>query len=217
MSEGCKRHQQLRVQDILTHLVEYYAATNPTERRLLERTFIGWFRVHAESGDPLATELLADPNWMRRFPVMFNNSTIDRDFIRRRLSVPEHLTDERDMFWRVRTSADGEVVQYLDAAYEKAVAWDSDAERKILIDALMTVAKRDDWSASINHESRKLLADAQHPIGTAAALVLTDRCMLSALANALEGRLGRAPITLDVLFRLAPDVEMYFRKRARRQ
>jgi hypothetical protein len=207
--------QQLRIQDVLTHLAEYYAAPSPTKRSILELAFTGWFRVYAESGDPLAKELLADPNWMRRFPVLFNNSAIDRDFIRRRLAIPVHLTDERDMFWRVRTSALGEVAQYLDAAYEKAVRCDDDAERGILIDALMTVAQRDRWSAWIDHESRKLSANGPHAIGTAAALVLTDRRMLPILASALEGRPSSAPITLDVLFKLAPDVQIYFRKRAR--
>jgi hypothetical protein len=141
-----RRKPRLSIQDVATHVAEDHAKTNPTERRICERAFIRRFRIHAESGDPLAKELLADPTWMHRFPVLrFNNAgAIDVDFIRSRLAVPPHLTDERDIFWRVRTNALGDVAQYLDAAYEKAVTWDSDAERNTLADALMTVAKRND-------------------------------------------------------------------------
>jgi hypothetical protein len=114
---------QLRIQDVIKHVAEYCAETDPTERRICERAFPKWFRYFAERGCPLATELLANPNWMRRFPVLtFNNAgAIDVDFIRRRLAVPDHLTDERDIFWRVRTNAVGDVALWLDAAYEKAV------------------------------------------------------------------------------------------------
>jgi hypothetical protein len=179
---------QLRVQDILTHVAEYHAETNPTERRICEHAFRKWFRYYAEHGCPLAKELLADPNWLRRLPVQtFNNAgAIDQDFIRRRLAVPEHLTDERDMFWRVRTNAVGDVAQYLDAAYEKAVTWDSDAERDILIDALMTAAKRDDWSASVCREDQNFWARAPHAIGSAAGCALTVfKCLASQYARPL--------------------------------
>jgi hypothetical protein len=231
---------QLCIQEILARVSEYHAETDPTERRIHEHAFIKWFRVHAENGDPLAKELLADPNWMRRFPVLvFNNALpIDPDFIRRRFAVPEHLTDERDIFWSVRTNAVDEVAQYLDAAYEKAVTWDSDAERGILIDALMTAAKRDDWSASVRHENHKLLSGCPHAIGSAAGFALAhwkrlgdastnidaykNMYVILEVAEALEGRpLGDAhrylpQLPLDVLFKQLPDIELHFRQRARR-
>jgi hypothetical protein len=229
---------RLRIQDILTHLAEYHAETSPIERLVCERAFPEWFRYFAECGCPLAKELLADPNWMRRFPVLTFNNTgdIDLDFIRSRLAVPAHLTDERDIFWRVRTNAVGEVGQYLDAAYDKAVTWDSDAERDILIDAIMTVAKRRDWSASMLRENAKLTAAGPHAIGSAARYALTHREGLTSntcermhgrlyaileVAEALEGRpFGDAhrcgpPLPLDVLFKQAPEAELYFRHRAR--
>jgi hypothetical protein len=236
---------QLRVQDILTHLVEYHAETDPTEQRIYERAFISWFRVHADNGDPLARELLGDPDWMLRFPVLvFNNDfPFDQHFIRRRLAVPEHLTDERDMFWRVRTNAVGAVAQYLDSAYEKAVTWDSDTERNVLIDALVTTAKRDDWSASVYRENQRLLSGGPHGIGSAAGYALTHwksfndphanaqdvhinayrkMYVVLEIAEALEGRpLGDAHryaplLPLDVLFKQLPDIELHFRERARR-
>ena len=188
MSVSRKRHQRLRIQDVVTRLVEYHAEADPTERCIIERAFIGWFRYFSGRGRPLAKELLADPNWMRRFPVLvFNNAgAIDQDFIRRRMAVPEHLTDERDMFWRVRTNAVGDVAQYLDAVYEKAVKWDSDAERDILIDALMTAAKRDDWSASVCREDQNFWARAPHAIGSAAGCALTVfKCLASQYARPL--------------------------------
>jgi hypothetical protein len=181
---------------------------------------------------------VADPNWMLRFPVLtFNNfGKIDVDFIRSRFAVPAHLTDERDIFWRVRTNAVGEVGQYLDAAYEKAVTWDFGAERDILIDALMTAAKRDDWSASVHRQNQKLMSGGPHAIGSAAMYALThwegvtgDTCiraykrlyMILEVVEALKGRpLGDAhgyspPLLLDDLFKQVPDVEMYLRDRAR--
>jgi hypothetical protein len=231
-----RRKLRLSIQDVATHVADYRAETSPTKRRICERAFIRWFRIHAESGDPLAKELLADPNWMRRFPALtFNNfGSIDVDFIRRRLAVPAHLTDERDIFWRVRTNALGDVAQYLNAAYEKAVTWDADAERDILIDALMTVAKRDDWSASVCREDQKFWARSPHAIGSAAGYALTVlKCLREShfytrqyavleVAEALKGRsLGDAhryslPATLDALFRQVPDIEFYFREQARR-
>jgi hypothetical protein len=229
-----RRKLRLSLQDVATHVAEYRAETNPTEQRICERAFPRWFRYFAERGCPLAKELLADPNWMRRFPVLtFNNTgAIDVDFIRSRLAVPPHLTDERDIFWRVRTNALGDVAQYLDAAYEKAVTWDGAAERDILIDALMTVAKRDDWSASVRHEDQKFWSRGPHPIGSAAEYALTQyarplghssrQYATLEVAEALKGRqLGDAhryslPATLDALFRQVPDIEFYFREQARR-
>jgi hypothetical protein len=228
-----RRKLRLSLQDVATHVADYRAETSPTKRRIYERAFIRWFRIHAESGDPLAKELLADPNWMRRFPVLtFNNAgAIDVDFIRSRLAVPPHLTYARDIFWRVRTNALGDVAQYLDAAYEKAVTWDSGAERDILIDALMTAAKRDDWSASVRHEDQRFWVRGPHAIGSAAGYALTQyarpgsssrQYAILEVAEALKGRpLGDAhryslPATLDALFRQVPDIEFYFREQARR-
>jgi hypothetical protein len=229
-----RRKLRLNIQDVATHVAEYHAETSPTERRICERAFPEWFRYYAEQGCPLAKELLADPNWMRRFPALtFNNfGNIDVDFIRRRLAVPAYLTDERDIFWRVRTNAVGDVAQYLDAAYEKAVTWDSDAERGILIDALMTSAKRDDWSASVRREDQKFWSRGQHAIGSAAGYALTQyarqlghssrQYATLEVAEALKGGpLGDAhryslPATLDALFRQVPDIELYFRGQARR-
>jgi hypothetical protein len=249
MMSVSRTHQRLRIQDVATHVAEYHAETSSTERRIRERAFIRWFRYFAEHGCPLAKELLADPNWMRRrFPVLtFNNAgAIDVDFIRSRLAVPPHLTDERDVFWRVRTNALGDVAQYLDAAYEKAVALDSDAKRDILIDALMTVAKRDDWSASVCREDQNFWARAPHAIGSAAGYALTEcsrplghsspppdfppeerrfyarQYATLEVAEALKGRpLGDAhryslPATLDALFRQVPDIELFLREQARR-
>jgi hypothetical protein len=221
---------RLSIQDVATHVAEYYAETSPTERRICERAFPEWFRYYADQGCPLAKELLSDPNWMRRFPVTFNNAgAIDVDFIRSRLAVPPYLSDERDIFWRVRTNALGDVAQYLDAAYEKAVTWDSGAERDILADAVMTVAKRNDWSASVQRETAKLWASEPHAIGATARQVLdywvanlhVSRPMLSVLSNVLECRpagveaSARAPVSLDALFKQVPEAERYLRERAR--
>lgn len=164
MSSGSKlRHgdksAQLRVQDIVTHLAEYYAETNPIEQLIYERAFISWFRVHA--------------------------------------------------------------------AYKRAVKWDSPAECDILIDALMTVAKRDDWSASVLLQNQKFLAGGPHAIRDAArevrdrwgADVCANRRTLLDLANALQGLpvvQAREPITLDALFKQVRDAETYFREQARR-
>jgi hypothetical protein len=235
-----RRKPRLNIQDVATRVAEYHAETSRTERRILERAFPEWFRYFADRGCPLAKELLADPSWMRRFPVLtFNNfGNIDVDFVRRRLHVPPHLTDERDIFWRVRTNALGDVAQYLDPAYEKAVTWDFDAERDILIDALMTVATRDDWSASVCREDQKFwAARGSHAIGSAAGYALTVFKSLDCpperrfyarqyatleVAEALKSRpLGDAhryslPATLDALFRQVPDIELYLREQARR-
>jgi hypothetical protein len=225
--DGGKGSPQLHLLEVAARVAAYYAETDPTERRICERAFIEWFRYYAERGDPLAKELLADPNWMRRFPVLtFNNfGNIDVNFIRSRLAVPAHLTDARDMFWRVRTNAVGEVGQYLDAAFEKAATWDSDAERDILIDALMTVVKRDDWSAWVVRQNQKLLSNGHHMIGAAARSVRdywrTDRKVLTHLTDLLDiglpkrmpaGPLTR-PLTLDDMLadepstRSNPDLE----------
>lgn len=243
-----RRKLRLSIPDVARHVAEYRAATNPTEWRICERAFPRWFRYFAEHGCPLAKELLADPNWMRRFPVLtFSDAgAIDIDFIRSRLAVPPHLTDERDILWRVRTNALGDVAQYLDAAYEKAVMWDSDAERDILMEALMTVARRDDWSASVCREDQNFWARAPHAIGSAAGYALTEcsrplghsspppdfppeerrfyarQYATLEVAEALKGRLlGDAdryslPATLDALFRQVPDIELYLREQARR-
>jgi hypothetical protein len=239
-----RRKPRLSIQDVARHVAEYHSETNPTDRRIRERAFIRWFRYFAEHGCPLAKELLADPNWMRRrFPVLtFNNAgAVDVDFIRSRLAVPPHLTDTRDIFWRVRTNALGDVAQYLDAAFEKAVTWDADAERDSLIDALMTVAKRDDWSASVRREDQKFWARDSHAIGSASGYALTVlKCLASQytppagchfytrqyaileVTEALKGRpLGDAhryslPATLDALFRQVPDIEFCIREQARR-
>jgi hypothetical protein len=234
-----RRKLRLNIQDVAKRVAEYHAETRPTKRRTFEQAFPRWFRYFADRGCPLAKELLVDPAWMRRFPVLtFNNlGNIDVDFIRSRLAPPPYLTDERDIFWRVRTNALGDVAQYLDTAYEKAVTWDSDAERDILVDALMTVAKRDDWSASVQRENAKLRAAEPHAIGTTARHVrnhwgidaggcpgtraYVNRCAILALVDVLEGYPGspvyqdHPPLALDDLFKQVPQAELYLRERAR--
>ena len=64
---------------------------------------------------------------------------IEIDFIRSCLSIPAHLTDALDMFWRVRTYATGDIAYKLNAAYWEAVSKDCDTERAILLNALLAV------------------------------------------------------------------------------
>lgn len=151
-------------------------------------------------------------------------TSIDTDFIRSRLSIPAHMTDALDMFWRVRTYATDDIAYKLDAAYREAVSKDTDTEHAILVDALVAVAKHDGCASAMRYRATKNGWDAAHAAFRLLSAVLDGhsgrrcRMALETLSAVLGGKqlfLSGPEVTLDVLFRLVPDAETHFREKAR--
>ncbi len=149
---------------------------------------------------------------------------IEIDFIRSCLSIPAHLTDALDMFWRVRTYATGDIAYKLNAAYWEAVSKDCDTERAILLNALLAVAKHDGCASAMRYRVVRTGWDVARAAFRLLSAVLDgrsgrhSRTALETLSVILGGKqlfLSGPEVTLDVLFQLVPNAETYFREKAR--